>query len=170
MGKKINGYTLFMWAIIGAMAYAIITTDTQEVSDTNSTKTEIKTEKKEATKEPVKAIKKKAQEVKITPQNKTLVFNAGYALQAGLICNKLMYRMDTTERVSLKVGVENIREGIYKETFYKGVEKALKDDSINKEKMCNKAWKLFGCNGSREKRLLSESFNYYDDPQICPYN
>ena len=57
MGKKINGYTLFMWAIIGAMAYAIITTDTQEVSDTNSTKTEIKTEKKEA----VKAIKKKGE-------------------------------------------------------------------------------------------------------------
>lgn len=170
MSKKINGFTLFMWAIIGAITYGIITTDSENTNDTNSTKTEIKTEKKEAIKEPVKATKKKTQEVKITPKNKTLVFNTGYALQAGMICDNLMYRFDTTNKVSLKVGVENIREGVYKETFFNGVKKALKEESINKEKMCSKAWELFGCNGSREKRLLSESFTYYDEPQICPYN
>jgi len=105
-----------------------------------------------------------------TKEVKTLVFNAGYAFQAGLLCDNLMYRVDTSKRVSQKIGVDDIRGGSYKDIFNKGTDKAFKDMlSTSKKEMCSKAWKLFGCNGTRVKRLLSESVRYYTNPTICPY-
>ena len=100
---------------------------------------------------------------------KDLVFNTGYALQAGLICDNLKYLISTTKEVSDKIGVANIRDD-YKTIFYKGSEKAISDEQkLGRQGLCDKAWRLFGCNGKRTPKLLSESFRTNPNPQICHF-
>lgn len=89
-----------------------------------------------------------------TKEDKELVYNFCYALQATAECDNLSMRLDTESKVQEKVQASDIRssDSAFGDTCTQGISDAVKDKNV-----CAVAWEKYGCAGSVTPRLLQES-------------
>lgn len=89
-----------------------------------------------------------------TKEQKELVYNFCYALQATGECKNLIMRLDTEPKIQKQLQVQDIRSpnSIFGDTCTQGIADAVKDKNV-----CVVAWEKYGCTGSVTPRLLQES-------------
>lgn len=89
-----------------------------------------------------------------TKEQKELVYNFCYALQATGQCKNLIMRLDTEPKIQKQLQVEDIRSpnSVFGNTCMQGITDAVKDKNV-----CVVAWEKYGCAGSVTPRLLQES-------------
>lgn len=101
-----------------------------------------------------------------TKEEKELVYNFCYALQATAECDNLSMRLDTEAKIQEKVQVSEIRssDSAFGDICTQGISDALKDKNI-----CKVAWEKYGCAGSVTPRLLQE--NPFNNPNavVCQF-
>lgn len=90
----------------------------------------------------------------LTKDEKELVYNFCYALQATGQCKNLIMRLDTEPKIQKQLQVEDIRSpnSVFGDTCTQGITDAAQDKNA-----CAVAWEKYSCAGSVTPRLIQES-------------
>jgi len=112
------------------------------------------------------------------PQKSELAYDFCYALQVSSVCDNLIMRMDTQPKIREEMGVDFRQIGDpYGDDCRDGISAAVSDEvaevgdeAVDPVQLCQTAWDLYGCYGSKVPRLIQESPFGNDDPVLCEYS
>lgn len=100
-------------------------------------------------------------------KHEELVESYCYAESAALVCDGLQMRMDTRGKVEAIVGGEvGGPSSKYSEACRAGLAKAIEDESNGG---CKKAWRDFGCSGTKVAKLIQQNPFKVSNPTLCTF-
>jgi len=88
----------------------------------------------------------------------------GYVLQGSMICDNLIMRVDTEEKLRKRLGVKDVRKPSL--SHLNGIERAIKNEHNG---LCRDIWEKYGCYGSEIPRLIQESPFRVKNPVLCEF-